>query len=36
MAKLVHVGIVDRKHRLGYDMAAFLDSKLEVEGVGVD
>ena len=36
MAKVVHVGIVDRKNRLGYDMAAFLDRKLEVEDVGVD
>ena len=32
MAKLVHVGIVDRKHRLEYDMVAFLDGKLTSNG----
>jgi hypothetical protein len=35
MAKLVHGGIVDRKHRLEYDMVAFLDRKLEFNEVEV-
>jgi hypothetical protein len=32
MAKLVHVGILDRNDRLGYDMVAFLDGKLTFNG----
>jgi hypothetical protein len=36
MAKLVHVGTVDKNDRHGYDMVAFLDGKLTFNGGEVD